>query len=262
MNTLEIVTFDEIYNKIMLILIANEGILYDQYKLYSLVLDKFIKNDSNYVPPEFKYKFFIIIRQLSLKDDNIKVFKQDNIYQVIYNPSRDVKPNLVSYYSEWIDGPQLNNFIINNNIDLNFQDPESGNTIYHDVLSDNNCENVKKLLETNTMNYNIKNNYNKTPIECIKNIQVAILVINDLNNKINQLEEKINNLSKHICNFDEKVKKINGRVGSFEEKINIFEEIKNENENLLCSIINFFDANSICIIIVAIICYLLIKLVI
>jgi len=260
MTTLEQVTFDDIYNKIMLILIANEGTLYDQYKLYSLVLDKFSKNDCNYVPPEFKYKFFIVIRQLSLNNDNIRVFKENNIYQVIYNAPVDIKPNVVNYYSEWIDGPELNNFIIDNNIDLNFQDPESGNTIYHEVLSENNCENVKKILETNTMNYNIKNNYNKTPIECIKNIKVATLIINDLNNKLNKLEEKVNNISKYIGIFDEKVNKINGRVGSFEEKINIFEEIKTDNEDFLSLIINFMAHNSILGMIIAITAFLLIKL--
>lgn len=186
-------TLDDIYNKIMLILIANEGKLYDQYRLYSLVLDKFVKSESEYVPPEFKYKFFIIIRQLMIKNDNIRVFKENNIYQIIYNAPKDIKLDDINFNSNWIDISQLNNYIIDNDNDINFnyKDPESGNTIYHDILSDNNCENVKKLLEKNNIDYNIKNNYDKTPIECIKHIQVATIIINDLNNKLNQFEQKL-----------------------------------------------------------------------
>jgi hypothetical protein len=217
MTILDNVTFDDIYNKIMLVLVANEGILYNQYKLYSLILNKFTRNETYFVPPEFKYKFFVTLRQLMLKDDNIKVFKENNIYQVIYNGSKEVKPEFVNYSPEWIDKSQLNKFIINNNIDLNYQDPESGNTIYHDILSENNYENVKKLLETNNVNYNIKNNYNKTPIDCIKDIQIATVIINDLSNKINQFDEKLN---------------------QFEEKLKILE---NKNEIVDCSIIKFIQ---------------------
>jgi hypothetical protein len=191
MTTLDNVTYDDIYNKIMLVLVANEGKIYDQYRLYSLILDKFSGNESGFVPPEFKYKFFITLRQLMLKDDNIKVIKENNIYQVIYNAPKDIQPENVKYSPEWINGSELNNFIINNKVDLSYQDPESGNTIYHDVLSENNCDNVKKLLETSTINYNIKNNYNKTPIECIRDVQVATIIINDLNKKLDKFNERL-----------------------------------------------------------------------
>jgi hypothetical protein len=191
MSLINNASFDDIYNKIMLILVANESILYNQYKLYSLVVDKFNIDESAFVPSDFKYKFFIIIRQLMLKDDNIKVIKENNIYYVIYNAPTNIKPEIVNYYPKWIDKSQFNNYIINNNIDLNYQDPESGNTIYHDILSENNCENVKKLLETNNIDYNVTNNYNKTPIECIKDMQVVTIIINDLNKKLNQLEERL-----------------------------------------------------------------------
>lgn len=249
MTTLDNVTFDDIYNKIMLVLVANEGISYDQYNLYSAVLDKFTRNESGFVPPEFKYKFFITIRQLMSKDDNIRVMKENNVYQVVYNAPKDAKfkTDFIKYSPEWIDGSQLNNFIINNKLDLNYQDPESGNTIYHDVLSENNYENVKKLLETNNINYNIKNNYNKTPIECIKDVQIATIIINDLNKKLNQFEEKLTKTEERLS------------------------KIENKNEIADCSIINFLRVktyyalnrnwDTIFVFIVVIIFYLMLKLI-
>jgi len=256
MSTLENVTYDDIFNKIMLILVANEGKLYDQYKLYSLVIDKITKNEVICVPPDFKYKFFITLRQLMLKDDNIKVMKENNIYQVIYNAPKDIKLDNINYNPEWIDKSALNNFIINNTteVDINYKDPESGNTIYHEVLSEHNSENVKKLIDTlplsskeNTF-YNIKNNYNKTPIECIKDVQVSIIIINDLNKRINE--------------FDNKFKILENRL-----KI-----LENKNEIADCSIINFINIKfyhflknnwaNISFIFISIILYFMIKLVI
>jgi hypothetical protein len=198
MNTLYNISLDNINTKIMIILVANESKMYDQYNLYLLFLSKFTNNENNFVPPEFKFKFFIILRQLMSRNDNTKVIKENNIYYVIYNPPKDIKIEKVNYNPTWIDNTQFNNFIINNKIDLNYQDPESGDTIFHDILSKNNYEIVKELLETNNINYNIVNNNNKTPIECIKDIQVASIIINDLNNKINKIEEKLNHYNKRL----------------------------------------------------------------
>ena len=200
MNTLYNISLDNINTKIMLILVANEGKMYDQYDLYTLFISKFINNENNFVPLEFKFKFFIILRQLMLKNDNTKVIKENNIYYVIYNPPKDIKIEKVNYNPTWIDETQFNNFIINNKIDLNYQDPESGNTIFHDILSKNNYEIIKELLETNNINYNIINNNNKTPIECITDIQVASIIINDLNKKLNKIEEKLNHYNKRLKN--------------------------------------------------------------
>jgi len=249
MTTLDNVTYDDIYNKIMLVLVANECIIYDQYNLYSSVLDKFTRNESGFVPPEFKYKFFITLRQLMLKDDNVKVIKENNVYQVVYNAPKDsnVKPGLIKYSPEWIDGSQLNKFIINNKIDLDYKDPESGNTIYHDVLGENNSDNVKKLLETNNIDYNVKNNNNKTPIECIKDVQIATIIINDLNKKLNQFEEKLSKTEERLS------------------------KIENKNEIADCSIINFIQVklfhfitrnwNSIFAVIMGLVIYIIINLI-
>jgi hypothetical protein len=239
MATLNNVTIDDIYNKIMLILIANESKVYDQYKLYSLVLDKISRGETNYVPPEFKLKFFITVRTLMSKDDNITVIKKNNIYYIAYNALGNLKLDPVGFSPYWINESELNEFIINNNLDLSYQDPESGNTIYHNILSDNKTENITKLLEINNINYNIKNNNNKTPIECIKNIEVATIIINDLNKKINSFEDRLKLIENQTVSmyFDDRIKILENDsylVIEFEDRLNAI-----ENNLINCSIINF-----------------------
>jgi len=190
MSKLDNITMDEIKDKIMTILIANEGKIYNQYKLYSLVLDKFINTNSQYVPQEFKYNFFIIIRGLMEDYDNISVIKENDIYQVVYNAPKDFTHEIITYDPEWIDKTQLNIFIINNDLVTNYQDPETGNTIFHDILSNDNYENAK-LLTNNYIIGNVVNNNNKTPIESIKNIEIATLIINDLNKRLYYNDKKI-----------------------------------------------------------------------
>ena len=68
-------------------------------------------------------------------------------------------------------------------------------------LIENNYENIVKLIESNSIDYTIKNNHNKTPIECIKDIQVATIIINDLNKKLDKFEEKFKILENKITNY-------------------------------------------------------------
>ena len=100
---LDQINYNDIFNKIMLVLLANEGILYNQYKLYSIVLDKFTNYQDSFVPMNFKYKFFIVIRELMLKDDNIQVYKENNIYHIIYNAPYNIKLEKINYIPDWID---------------------------------------------------------------------------------------------------------------------------------------------------------------
>jgi hypothetical protein len=135
-----------------------------------------------------------------IKDDNIRVFKDNNIYQIVYNPPNGIKLENIKFNDKWINMSDLNNYIIDNEIDINYQDIENGNTIYHEILSEHNCDNIKKLLEKNNIDYNVKNYYDKTPIECINNIKIATIVINDLNKKLDKFEEKLNILE-NKCNI-------------------------------------------------------------
>ena len=255
---LDQINYNDIFNKIMLVLLANEGILYNQYKLYSIVLDKFTNYQDSFVPMNFKYKFFIVIRELMLKDDIIQVYKENNIYHIIYNAPYNIKLEKINYIPDWIDKTKLNNFIIDNKIDMNYQDPETGNTIYHDILSESNNENLKKILEFNNINYNIKNYNNQTPVECIKDITTAVIIVNDLSNKLYETEKKLNNIHELVNKIE-----YENIVNQFEFKNRLIElELQYQNKNKIIkeySII-YFIKNSFYIILVIILILIISKL--
>jgi hypothetical protein len=195
------ITFDEIYTKIMIVLVANESKMMDQYSLYSKVIDKFNPTTLS-IHTDFKYRFMIVLRGLMSRNDDVKVSKKNNVYYVIYNAPNDLNTIQVSlnYEPSWINDNTFTNYILNNNLEteIKYIDPESGNTIYHDVLSTSNYSDVKKLLATYPTSLDCVNYYDKTPIECIKDIQIAVVIINELNKKINKLERDLNNAAKSI----------------------------------------------------------------
>jgi hypothetical protein len=187
------ITHDEINSKIMIILCANEGIVFDQYNLYSKVLDKI--SSSNFVPTTFKYKFMLVLRNLMTINNNVKLIKENDVYNVVYN-SDVVIPINTNYDSSWVNINDFNTYIVDSNLDseFNHKDIESGNTLYHDVFSSNCYDTIKKVIKTHYVDYEIKNNFDKTPIECINDIKVATLVISDLNSRINLLEMRLEKL--------------------------------------------------------------------
>jgi hypothetical protein len=187
------ITHDEINTKIMIILCANEGVVFDQYKLYSNVLDKI--STANFVPTTFKYKFMLVLRNLMTINNNVKLIKENDVYNVVYN-SDVVIPINTNYDSSWVNINEFNTYIVDSNLDseFNHKDIESGNTLYHEVFSSNSYDTIKKVIRTHYVDYNVKNNFDKTPIECINDIKVASLVISDLNSRINLLETRLEKL--------------------------------------------------------------------
>lgn len=194
MSDLQNITFEEINAKLLLVLCANENILFEQYTLFNKTVDKFRSNNTiHYVSPDFKLKFLLILRSLMSKNNDITVLKKNNVYYAGYN-LQNVDHDLNTNYSEhWIDKNSLNHYIIENNLEdeLNYIDPENGNTLFHDLLSTNNHSFIEKVVKTFDINYSLKNNDNKTPIECISDIKIAVFVINDLNNKMYSIDKRI-----------------------------------------------------------------------
>ena len=201
------VTHDEINSKIMIILCANEGNVYDQYNLYSRVIDKFMlgltstcdevsEKRTSFIPPTFKYKFMLVFRNLMTTNNNIKVIKENNVYNVVYNPPTDIVLTNTNYDNSWLNTKDFNSYIIDSDLHCEFayKDIESGDTMHHDILGGDDYTTIKRLIDTNYVDYNVKNNFDKTPIECINDIKVATLVISNLNLRVDSLESRIKNL--------------------------------------------------------------------
>lgn len=194
MSDLINVTHDELNNKIMIILCANEGTIFDQYTLYSKVIDKF--TSTSFIPPSFKYKFMLVLRNLMNTNNDVKIIKKNNVYNVVYNPPNNIELKDSYYDNMWLNTHDFNGYIIDSDLhsEFGYKDIESGDTLYHNILGGNDCITVKRLINSNSIDYNVKNNFDKTPIECINNIKVASIVISDLNLRINNLESRIKNL--------------------------------------------------------------------
>jgi hypothetical protein len=190
MSNLEEITYDEINDKIVLILCANLGTTYNQYTLYDAVVDKFSRTSKS-IHPDFKYKFIHVLKQLMSNNYGITVLKENDIYYVGYDAQPIIEPCLTN--TEWIDKNNYIKYVVENNLENEFltQDLETGNTIYHELFSNGEYSTIKKVIETHSVDYNIKNNKKDTPIDCINRIEVATLVISDLNKKIDSLEKRL-----------------------------------------------------------------------
>lgn len=196
----ENISYDEIESKIMCILLANEGKVYDQYNLYSLLVDKFnikYNNFSNYIPYDFKCKYLIVLKQL-MSNNDIKIIKNLQVYYAVYNPSENIQSKDIEYNKYWIKKCEFNDYIVNNKIPFDYKDLESGNSIYHDIFMDGNCETIKKIIKENNFDYEIKNNADKTPIECINEIEPLTIILNDLIIKQKEMKKEINELKNKL----------------------------------------------------------------
>ena len=119
MSSLSDVTCNEINIKLMITLVANEGIKLSKGLLYSKLVDKF-GTSSSYIDPKFKAKFELVFRNLEKKNDDV-VFERDGskVY-VIYN--KEAIKDYSSYEhpenkkydlsSNIIDNSDLNKYII------------------------------------------------------------------------------------------------------------------------------------------------------
>ncbi len=144
-----------------------------------------------------------------------------------------------------LDYIDLVNYIIDNDLDenINYVDPFDGNTIFHDLVATNNLEKIKKLVEADKFDYQVKNKYGFTPIELTKNIEIIIYLnksiathymnkMDKLKNEIQIATLKVNQLDTQVQTYkSEQYKKdfiINTSLGYiiWLKALNVFESNK------------------------------------
>jgi hypothetical protein len=210
MSKLENISFDDIYIKIMLVLVANEGKIFNQYNLFDSVVNKYDLITVG-VPKEFQFKYMLVLRQIMSKSDDVLLYKNNDIYYVSYNKPVELSfdNQIIDPHNSWIDKNEFNEFIINNYEDeIEYVDPENGNTIFHEVLAAQNSNLASKLIDNYYVDYGIKNIYNQTPIELISNLKINNLVLNDLNIRV-KINEDINNKTENnIKELEKTIKKL------------------------------------------------------
>jgi len=222
MTDLQNYSLQDIENVVMLILCANDGVIYTQYQLFNKVVDKIHENDKSTVftvHPSFKAKFFIVVKNLMSSYNDVYVNKTNDEYKISYNTSTnklnepeiiyncvddkidsktddktDDKTEISININHDLDNSYYYDYVVNNNVEKEFnsKDINNGNSFYHDIMNtSNNYLLIKKLIDDNHFKFNIKNHSGNTPILLNNNLNVTNLFINELFTKIDSLEKEL-----------------------------------------------------------------------
>jgi hypothetical protein len=218
MTDLSNITPEQIETKLMMILINNKDqLLVDKY-LYNQLLDKLDYNNG-FICPNFKNKFFMVLQSLDSNKD-IKIIKNNDVYRAVYSENldsytKDTPVSNFNYQNHFTDSSFIDlnydpltftEYLVSQNSDSSklstYKDLENGNTIYHDLIKHGSYEIIQKMLNTESINIDVKNNFNLTPIDYINDIRIARLFIKDLylinkkvNSKLDNLIEKVEDLT-------------------------------------------------------------------
>lgn len=220
MSNLSEISIDKIETDVMSVLYANMDKKFSQYTLfYKLLEDKYDGQYVNYIHPNFKSKFLLVVRTLMSKYDDIEVEKKHGVYYIICTSSKE-NIQEIPIYRESLENPiklemtdmaNMYDYIYDNNLNeyMNLSDPFDGNSIFHELILYNNVKQTSKLIEENKFNFEIKNNQNQTPIDLINSQEMKSLVIGEFFKKIKVLTEKYNqektNVNTLVANFNKKV---------------------------------------------------------
>lgn len=198
-NTLENVSFEDIENKVMLTLLANPDKTYTKSELYNILLDK-LESTTQFVHPQFKFKYMIVLNQLPSKHD-VKV-TENLVTSGLEVVNTEFKENIS------VDLPnmeELSEFIVENNLlkITNF------NGVPFDLVRGNKVLLVEKIFEEEHMVYFRKTNTeNKTPIRYINSQQMSNLFLEKIYLKVIQLEKDNLELCEEIRKIEDQHKNI------------------------------------------------------
>ena len=225
MSNLANIDYETIENKIMMVLVQNQGKLLSKSTLYGKVLDKFddIK-DIKFVDPQFKYNFLITVKSLPAKYDDIEIINFNTRSYIVFNNLNQEEDLIDRVLQEPINSYNLPNqyetaiFIVDNNLyDKLYCDTNT--TIYHDLIAGSYHLQVNKLISDKKMKINVKDDSGKLPIEYIDNFKMSNLFIKDLYNKLESLNNKLESLENKLEFFENKVESLENKNKSLESAI-------------------------------------------
>ena len=165
--------------------------LNDGYISHIDLYSKLYNNDKNI---EHRAEYIYTINNIKKIFELINIIKLNGIYFLSYDISVDEMVNNIKVFDNpdsFLKQNKLIKYIIKNNLDYNFLDMETGNSIYHTIIINKNYKIIKKLLIENKMNLSIVNNKNETPLTYINDNKLLILLIENINNKNIIIENQI-----------------------------------------------------------------------
>jgi len=244
MSNLNDISIDKIETDIMSVLYANMDIVFTQYSLFDKVVEnKYDFKNTNSIHHNFKSKFLLVIRNIISKYPDIKITKDNMLYNIVCTSDSDVKFNeLTKIFNneenrtsniklDENDISEMYDYIYDNNLDeyINWDDPFDGNSVFHELVLSNNIKQIDRLVKENVFDYTILNNHNQTPIELIKSHQASRIMTMGLIKNLNLIKEKLNQEKENV----------NTLINNFNDKINYYES--NEYKNKIINNISLYD---------------------
>lgn len=231
MTNLSDISIDKIETDIMSVLYANIDKKFTHYALFDeLLKNKYDCQYTNFIHPNFKSKFLLILKTIMSKYDDIYIEKKDDKYIIMcksddFNDKKQIfiENNKIPVSFEKVDILNMYDYIYENNLEeyMNISDPFDGNSIYHELILNDNVKITSKLINENKFNFEIKNNNNQTPIDLINSIQMSNLIINIFKKKYEQEKNNVSIL------FD----KLKSKIEYYESEFHIECVIKNTSFN-------------------------------
>jgi len=193
----------------MIILINKQDQLLSDKYLYNALLDK-LDYKNGFICPNFKNKFFMVLQSLDSNKD-IKVIKINDTYRAVYSNNLESYTKNTSvfdfdykneftqnYFDIKYDPLSFTEYFVSQDSTFSnlskYKDLENGNSIYHDLVKLGSYEIIQKMFESGSMNIDIKNDLNLTPLDYVNDIRIARLFIKDLYLKNKQVNSKFDDL--------------------------------------------------------------------
>jgi hypothetical protein len=213
MSNLNDISIDKIETDVMSVLYANMDTIFTQYSLFSkLVQDKYDFNGNNSIHPNFKYKYLLVVRNLMSKYSDIKITRENMVYNIVCLTNTDVKLtelNKKSIYEQILtpnikldenDISGMYDYIYDNNLCeyINWSDPFDGNSVFHELVLSNNVKQIDRLVKENLFDYSILNSHNQTPVDLIKSVQVAQIIAMGVIKNYNLISKNVKQLKENV----------------------------------------------------------------
>lgn len=232
MSNFSEISIEKIETDIMSVLYANLDMEFTQYTLFNKLLnDKYSDQYENITGTttnsNFKSKFLLILRNLMLKYDDIKITKKDRIYSIVCKSSHDSPSQIYNNIDEISSKHNENNFSLkksdtnamydyifeNNMKEYMDADPFEGNSVFHELIMFDNIEYTAKLINEGKFNFEINNDQNQRPIDMINSLEMSKIIISGLEKKITQIEKKH---EQEMCDIDSSLGQLNDILSHYE----------------------------------------------
>jgi hypothetical protein len=186
--------FEKLETCIMQVLSGNPDKYMSQYEIYNKLCDNLELSDPN-EKKILKFRFLIVLRQLSSIFDGVSVLNKNGILRAGFFTEDKVEFQEQEFVSIEPEDSNIPNdlsvvqFIVDQNIEEFYNRRDYlGNTILHTLVLNNDHERVQKVIDTEICSFSEKNNNGETPLDLINDFKMNNLITKDILEQISDLE--------------------------------------------------------------------------